>query len=123
MGLVPTKDDLKPAHQAGVSLWYIATRAGVGDRSDNYVLNYVRQLHANEKFPAPLPCYDGKGKKLPGIHFKSRWYRPAVDAWFDGFLPPHLVTVADDRRLELDAHLLDQRAGELAGATATGAKR
>jgi hypothetical protein len=123
MGCAPSKDDLKPAQQGGVSLWYIATRAGVGDRSDNWVLNYVRELHANEQFPSPLPYYDCR-KKRPGIHLQSRWLRAAVDAWFDGFLPPHLVTVADDRALGRDADLLDRRAGELAGAPvyASGAR-
>jgi hypothetical protein len=84
-------------------------------RSENWVLNFVRQLHANEKFPSPLPYYDSR-KKRSGIHLQSRWLRTAVDAWFDGFLPPHLVTVADDRQLEPDAARLDQRAGALAGA-------
>jgi hypothetical protein len=116
MGCEPTRDDLRATQQGGVSLWYIATRAGVSDKSDNWILNYVRELHANEKFPAPLPYYDSR-KKRPGIHLQSRWLRAAVDAWFDGFLPPHLVTVANDRELERDAHRLD-RAAELLGAGA-----
>jgi hypothetical protein len=120
MGLVPSKDDLRPAQQGGVSLWYIATRAGVGDRSDNWVLNYVRELHANESFPGPLPYYDSR-KKRPGIHLQSRWLRAAVDAWFDGFLPPHLVTVSDERTLSRDAELLDRAAAELAGELVTAA--
>jgi hypothetical protein len=121
MGCEPTRDDLRAAQQGGVSLWYIATRAGVSDKSDNWILNYVRELHANEHFPSPLPYYDSK-KKRRGIHMQSRWLRAAVDAWFDGFLPPHLVSVADDRRLERDADLLDSRAQELAGGAYAGGR-
>jgi hypothetical protein len=116
--LAPSRDDLRPEQQGGVSLWYIATRAGVSERSGDWVLNYVRLLVANEAFPRPLPYYGLNEKKRSGITLHSRWSRVAVDAWFDGFLPPHLVTVADDRRAANDAHLLDQRAGELAGAVA-----
>jgi hypothetical protein len=121
MGLVPSKDDFKAEQQGGVSLWYIAMRAGVSSKSDNWILNYVRELHANEKFPEPLPYYDSK-KKRTGIHPQSRWVRSAVDAWFDGFLPPHLVTVANDRAAGRDALLLDQRADQLAGAAGSGAR-
>jgi hypothetical protein len=114
--LVPARDDLRPAQQGGVSLWYIATRAGVSSRSDNWVLNYVRQLIANEGFPKPLPYFDLQGRKRPTIHNNSRWLRAAVDAWFDGFLPPQLVTVADEVRTIREAAILDERAEALAGA-------
>lgn len=117
--LAPTRDDLRAEQQGGVSLWYIATRAGVSDRSANWLLNYVRLLIANEHFPAPLPYYGLNEKRRRGINNHSRWNRVAVDAWFDGFLPPHLVTVVEDRRAEIEAHLLDQRAGAL-GASAGG---
>lgn len=115
MSLVPAKSDLRPAQQGGVSLWYIATRAGVLDRSDNWVLNYVRLLHANEGFPDPLPHFRLNGARAEGIGFKSRWTRDCVDAWFDRFLPPRLATVADEARTLRDAAELDRRAGELAG--------
>jgi hypothetical protein len=121
--LAPTRDDLRAEQQGGVSLWYIATRAGVSDKSGNWVLNYVRLLIANEDFPKPLPYFGLNAKRRTGIHAHSRWNRVAVDAWFDGFLPPQLVSVAEDRRTANDAHILDQRAGELAGAAAAGASR
>lgn len=116
--LVPTRDDMRPAQQGGVSLWYIATRAGLSGRSDNYVLNYVRHLSANENFPPALPRYSLKGGKQTDITFQSRWLRTAVDAWFDGFLPPHLVAVAVDAQAARDAQTLDQRAEQLVAAGA-----
>lgn len=112
--LAPAKTDLQPEKSGGVSLWYIATRAGIADRSDNWVLNYARMLVANNHFPAPLPYYGLSGKTRDGIHFGSRWIRAAVDAWFDGLMPPHLALVANDTATARDAHLLDQRAGQLA---------
>jgi hypothetical protein len=118
MGLVPTRDDLRAEQQGGVSLWYIATRAGVSDKSGDWLLNYVRLLIANEHFPKPLPYFGLNERRRQGVGLHSRWIRTAVDAWFDGFLPPHLVTVTDDRNAARDAHLLDARAGELAGAEA-----
>jgi hypothetical protein len=112
--LAPTRDDLKP--HGGVSLWYIATRAGVSGRSPEWILNYVKQLEANEHFPAPLPYYGLNGRKRSGLTIHSRWNRVAVDAWFDGFIPPHLVAASEERRGANDAHILDQRADELAAA-------
>ena len=102
------------------SLWYIATRAGVSGRSDNWVLNYVRMLHANENFPDPLPAFRiATGKKAEGITFLSRWPRPAVDAWFDGFLPPMVATVPDEGAIAAcHADALDASARQLAGAAA-----
>lgn len=118
--LAPTKDDLRTDQPLrGVSLWYVARRAGVSDRSDAWVLNYVRQLHDKEGFPAPLPYYDSR-KKRDGIHLQSRWPRPAIDAWFEGFIPVHLVDVADERAAERDSQLLDQRANELPRRAAGG---
>jgi hypothetical protein len=96
--LAPTRDDLRAEQQGGVSLWYIATRAGVSDKSGNWILNYVRLLVANEDFPKPLPYYGLNEKKRQGLTLHSRWNRVAVDAWFDGFLPPRLVAVAEERR-------------------------
>lgn len=114
--LVPAKSDLRQDREAGVSLWYIAMRAGLLERSDQWVLNYVGRLVENEHFPSPLPYYGLNATRRTGIGFWSRWPRPAVDAWFDGFLPPHLVPVAEAARSNRDAERLDQRAGQLAGA-------
>lgn len=116
--LAPTRDDLRAEQQGGVSLWYVATRAGVSDKSGNWVLNYVRLLIANEGFPAALPYFGLNEQRRQGVGLHSRWSRLAVDTWFDGFLPPQLVSVAEDRNAARDAHILDARAGELAGATA-----
>jgi hypothetical protein len=109
--LAPSRDDLRAEQQGGVSLWYIATRAGVSDRSANWLLNYVRLLIANERLPQAAPLFRAQRQAAPGHHLHSRWIRTAVDAWFDGFLPPHLVAVANDRNAERDAVKLDQRAG------------
>lgn len=116
--LAPTRDDQRPDQQGGVSLWYIATRAGVSDKSGNWVLNYVRLLIANENFPKPLPYFGLNAERRQGVGLHNRWSRLAVDCWFDGFLPPQLVSVADDRNTARDALVLDARAHELAGAAA-----
>lgn len=120
--LAPTRDDLRAEQQGGVSMWYIATRAGVSDKGDNWILNYVRLLIVNEQFPKPLPYFGLNAERRKGVGFHSRWIRTAVDAWFDGFLPPHLVTVANDRREAREADLLDQRADELATAARKGGR-
>jgi hypothetical protein len=117
MSLRPTRDDLRPAGSpGGVSLWYIATRAGVSHRSQGWILNYVRLLVKNEGFPAPLPTFRlVTGERVPGIVPASRWLRGAVDAWFDGYLPPIAANPAFDSRLaQRHADALDQRAAELA---------
>jgi hypothetical protein len=118
--LAPTRDDLRAEAKGGVSLWYIATRAGVSDKSENWILNYVRLLVVNEQFPKPLPCFGLNEKRRAEIGRHSRWSRCAVDAWFDGFIPPHLVTVANDRNVGRDALVLDSRAAELSSATGSG---
>lgn len=121
--LAPTKDDLRAEQQGGVSAWYIAGRAGISDRSAAWILSTIRQLIAQEGFPKALPHFDLQGRKRPEINLHSRWVRPAVDAWFDGQMPPHLAEVAANRQAANDAQKLDARAGELAGAAATGAPR
>ena len=118
--LAPTRDDLRAEQQGGVSAWYIATRGGFSDKSGNWILNWIRMAIANEAFPKPLPYWGLNEKKRSGVGLHSRWLRTAVDAWFDGFLPPHLVTVAETRREAADAGLLDARAGELAACGAVG---
>lgn len=113
--LQPARDDLRPQQQGGVSLWYIATRLGCGDRSAQWVANYVRQLVDDHKFPKPFPpCILRKQRRAEvGLH--SRWLRSAVDAWLDGFMPEHLAPIAEDAALRRDAELLDNRADALAG--------
>jgi hypothetical protein len=115
----PTRDDLRPrgSISRGVSLWYIAQRAGISDKSENYVLNHVRLLHLNEGFPAPLPTFRiATGKRVDGIVAASRWPRETVDAWFDGFLPPLVSTVDDEGAIAASyAAALDGAAASLFG--------
>lgn len=114
--LQPALTDQLPAERgAGVSLWYIARRAGVIEWSETRILAYVRLLHAQEGFPPPIPSFRS-GALRRGIHFKSRWVRFAVDAWFDGRVPPQLAEAANDLQSRRDAELLDARAAELAAA-------
>lgn len=114
--LTPARADLK-ADGPSCTLWYIAMRAGRSEKSGGWLLSYVRLLHLNEGFPPPLPDYVLKtGKRKEGIHLESRWVREAVDAWFNQFLPPELVAVAEDMRQRRDAETLDQRAALLAVA-------
>jgi hypothetical protein len=112
--LAPTKDDL--TDEGGVSLWYIARRAGRSEKSATWLINYVRMLIANEHFPPALPYFGLNAEKRKGLGIHSRWLRSAVDAWFDGLMPPHLVLVANDRGSARDGLLLDQRAEEIAAA-------
>lgn len=118
--LAPTRDDLRNEQQGGVSLWYIATRAGVSDKSATWILNYVRLLIESESFPAPLPYFGLNAKKRNGVGLHSRWNRVAVDAWFNGFLPASVAVAVEERRIANDAHVLDGRADELATAGARG---
>jgi predicted DNA-binding transcriptional regulator AlpA len=110
--LAPTRDDLR--EQGGVSPWYIAKKAGISDRSDGWILNTIRNWIAQENFPKPLPHYDLQNRRRAEVNLHSRWIRAAVDAWFDGQLPPHVLEGLADRTAANDAGLLDQRADELA---------
>ncbi|SFR86776.1 hypothetical protein [Sphingomonas jatrophae] len=92
----------------------IARRLGCDQRSHNWQVNYLRQLIKLEGFPAPLPHPRGTkllvGAEAVGTH--ARWQRIAVDAWFDGQLPPGaLEALTPGAAAEADA--LDANAGNL----------
>lgn len=114
--LQPARSDLLPPEKgAGVTLWYVAMKAGLLDWSAERLVRHVRLLHAQEGFPPPLPSFRS-GARRRGICLTSRWLRDAVDAWFDGQLPPEAIAPANDLRRRRDAETLDQRAAQLAAA-------
>ena len=80
---------------------------------------YVQMLIESAGFPPPLPHLgkgeDGAAALVPAINYrKSRWQRAAVDAWFDGIVPPQHRAAIDDQAARAAADRLDQAAEALA---------
>jgi hypothetical protein len=112
--LVPTPADTRPDSRS-CSLWYIAGRLGQRERSERWIADQVAQLVELESFPPPLPLFSvSKRRRVAGITGARRWNRDAVDAWFDGLIPPGLVAAIETRTAALHAATLDARAAELA---------
>lgn len=101
------------------SLWYVAGWLGKRERSPQWLADYVQKLVERQNFPRPLPDYRA-GRLVEKVTGSSRWLTQAVDAWFDGLLPPGIAEGAGDdaaraRVAARWAGTLDQRAAALAG--------
>lgn len=116
---VPVPADLREGSRS-CSLFYIARRLGYGERSEGWLVSYVDCLISHEGFPPPLPLYrvtGGSRRKVDRLGGGHRWNRDAVDAWFDGTIPPKLAAVVEDGLAARYAAQLDARAAAL-GAVA-----
>jgi hypothetical protein len=118
---VPTSADLRPGSQS-CSLWYIAGRLGYREKAETWLVAYVSELIAGDGFPPPLPLYRAlhsvRPVRLDKVTASHRWNRDAVDAWFDGTIPPPLVEARNDNVAARFAAQLDARANAIAGAAA-----
>lgn len=89
----------------------IARRLGVDRRSRPWQVRYVAKLIEERGFPKPLPTMLGDAVTEDIKPTWSRWIREAVDAWFDGQLPPSAVAaLTAAETAEVDAKI----AGRLA---------
>lgn len=102
----------------------LAVQLGINGKTSAYQVGYVRALIEQQNFPEPLPRYihsrhihiTGAAAVAPA----AQWQKAAVDAWFDGRLPPDARTAAiaesegaaslDDRAANLDALIRARRA-------------
>ncbi len=95
------------------ALSYIARRAGMEERSLPWLIGYVRQLIRDHGFPPPVAPRLWKGEMLIGhraVSLHARWYRVAVDAWFDGLMPAPVAVIVDNAEIAAHADTLDARA-------------
>lgn len=108
--LIPGRALLDDAHTVTISS--IGRRLGVRDMSARRLCGYVTQLIDQRGFPKPLPAY--RGKKLHDeVIIHSRWVKPAVDAWFDTFLPPEALAALDAQARQAAAAEMDAAAAGL----------
>lgn len=115
--IVPADADTRPNSRT-CSLWFIAGRLGKRERSPKWLAGYVQQLVDHEGFPPPLPHYRA-GRKVEQVCEQHRWQLDAVEAWFDGLLPPPLREVTPGYSPALAARFagtLDARAAAIGGA-------
>jgi len=102
-------EERDPTDEHTCSLWYIRARLGRRDYQDKRMVAYVTRLIEAQSFPPPLPCL--KGQDLcAAVTAKSRWLRPAVDAWLEDFLPPANAAQVDQAALNAAAHEMDAAA-------------
>jgi predicted DNA-binding transcriptional regulator AlpA len=71
-----------PSPLQAVTMAYVARRLGIHERTEATQRRHILDLVANHAFPSSLPGRLGCRS--------LRWDRRAVDAWFDGLLPPQL---------------------------------
>lgn len=84
----------------------ITRRMGVDRRSRPWQVRYLTRLIAERGFPKPLPTMYGAAVTDEIKPTWSRWVREAVDAWFDGQLPPSaLAAISAAERAEVDAKI------------------
>lgn len=101
----------------------ICHQLGLLRRSAHYRTEYIRTMIEKVRFPAPLPRFTkasgdmqtGAGAVTPN----SNWNRPAVDAWFNGLLPPDARAAIAG--LDIEGQALDDRAGNINELLAKGA--
>lgn len=95
-------------------LFDVARRLGARGEVQALV-RQLRVLIRIERFPAPLPGVRGTAT-LTGeaaVRATARWDRRAVDAWFDGLLPPGAREALLDTAEREAAAALDANAGQL----------
>lgn len=69
-----------PSPLQAIDMAYVAFRLGIREKTEATQRRHILDLVANHGFPSSLPGRLGCRS--------LRWDRRAVDAWFDGLLPP-----------------------------------
>lgn len=115
----PPSDRRDRANPHVLTFGQVAFALGIRGRSIGYQTGYIRQLHTRQNFPAPLPSYNKTRNELiqgeAAITPRAQWQRAAVDAWFDGQLPPGALASRLARETAADAAALDANAASLFG--------
>jgi hypothetical protein len=94
---------------------HVALQLGINDKAPTYQVAYVRALIQYQNFPFPLPhVVVSRGLTVTGVDAVrpgASWQKAAVDAWFDGLLPPGARTT--DAAASAAADTLDANAGNI----------
>ena len=92
--------DLNPRNRDTCGVYDVAGRLGQAHRDLPWLRRYLDRLIEHDDFPAPFPLIRS------GVQAASRWPVVAVDAWFDGQLPPAArALVGQAERYAIDARL------------------
>ena len=112
-------DDAEPT----CHLYYIRRRLGREDYGDGRLVTYVSKLIEKAGFPKPLPHMSTRKVELiEHVTNNSRWLRPAVDQWFDDFLPPEAVAAMDAAAMSAAASDMDEAAKTLGSLRVVGGR-
>lgn len=91
-----------PGNASTCSIHEIAHRLGQAHRTPRYICTTIDLLIAEKHFPRAFPLARA-GRLVATTHADSRFPRAAVDAWFDGQMPPGTSAAAE--RVEVDSRL------------------
>lgn len=95
-----------------VGILYIRQRLGRTDFGNRRIMQYVSLLVRDKGFPPPLPSMV-RGALTEDVTMKSQWFRHAVDAWLDDFLPPDNTMSVDAVAKAAAALDMDEAAASL----------
>lgn len=96
-------------------LYYVRRRLGREDYGDGRLVTYITKLIDQCGFPKPLPHLAiRKAGLVEHVTNQSRWLRPAVDQWFDDFLPPETAVALDAAAMAAAGAEMDDAARGLA---------
>jgi hypothetical protein len=96
------------------TIWYIQRRAGITDFKSKRTVAYVTKLIEQKGFPRPLPGLNTRRAELVDeVTPRSKWQRPAVDQWFDDWLPPATTAALDEAARAAAASEMDASAANL----------
>lgn len=104
-----TADDAAPS----CTLGYVQKLLGTVTMSDERAARYVQALVDEHSFPAPFPTFLRNNRTTLDVHPRSRWNRAAVDAWFEGYVPPSAAAHIDARAMAEAGKAMDANAANL----------
>lgn len=110
---LPSTNNVSPNDAATCSFYYVKSLLGVHRFSDDRTASYLQTLVDEHNFPPPLPTPLVKGRITLKAHPRSRWVRPAVDAWFEGYMPPAAAAAMDAKAMAEAAAAMDANAANL----------
>lgn len=106
--------DAEDADEPTCTLSYIRRRLGRLDFREGRMVKYLGLLIQDRGFPPPLPDMIGSRLVLT-VTPRSRWLRPAVDAWLEDTLPPDNAGQVDHVARQAAAAAMDAAAFNLGG--------
>lgn len=95
----------------------VAQQLGISNKKPTWKMGYIRKMIELQAFPTPLPGMNYKRNLLlegaDAVGIQARWQRAAVDAWFDGHLPPGVLATRQSAERSREAEALDANAADL----------